>query len=356
MLFNQICLGDPMGTFAYSNKILCFGELLLRLSPIGHERIEQTSGLQVYYDGAEAMVAIDLAHQGENVAYASCISDNRIADRGLMNLLGAGVDVTRVTRRPGRMGLFFFERGAGERRSTVIYDREHTPITMLKRSDFDWDSLLNGIDSFYFSGIVPAINKEMRLAVEDALIACKGRGVKTYCDLNYRPRMWNRAIAHDTWERLLPYVDVCIASDEDIWSIFPRPNVNPDRTTTFSYLDYYQDIAAELSELFNCEAVAIEIRSLASSGIGRWRGLLMHNGETTLSVAREVMNDEHSGCGDSFAAGIIHGIRRGWESSTIINYALTSSALKSTIPGSINHLSSEEIVAAVGSKLSIVDY
>lgn len=345
-----------MGPFAYTNKILCFGELLLRLSPTGHERIEQTANLQVYYEGAEAMVAIDLAHQGKNVAYASCVSDNRIGDRGLMNLLGAGVDVTRVTRLPGRMGVIYFERGAGERRSAVIYDREHTPMTTLKRGDFDWDSLLNGIDSFYFSGIVPAISDELRGAVEDALIACKGRGVKTHCDLNYRPRMWNRAVAHDTWERLLPYVDVCIASDEDIWSIFPRPGVNPDRTTTFGHLDYYHDIAFELSDMFGCEAVAIEIRSLASSGIGRWRGMLVRDGEATLSVAREIMNDEHSGCGDAFAAGIIHGIRLGWESSTIINYAMTSSALKATIPGSINYFSSEEILAAMGSRLSIVDY
>ena len=345
-----------MGPFTYTNKILCFGELLLRLSPTGHERIEQTANLQIYYEGAEAMVAIDLAHQGESVAYASCVSDNRIGTRGLMNLLGAGVDVTRVSRRPGRMGVIYFERGSGERRSAVIYDRVHTPITTMKRTDFDWDSLLNGIDSFYFSGVLPAINEELRGAVEDALIACKGRGVKVYCDLNYRSRMWNRAVANDTWKRLLPYVDVCIASDEDIWSIFPRHGINPDRTTTYNYLDYYQDIAFEVSQLFGCEAVAIEIRSLASSGIGKWRGLLMRDGEAILSVPREVMNDEHSGCGDSFAAGIIHGIRSEWESSTIINYALASSALKSTIPGSINHLSSEEIVSAACSKLSIVDY
>lgn len=345
-----------MGAFSYSNKILCFGELLLRLSPSGHERIEQASHLQVYYEGAEAMVAIDLAHQGENVAFASCVPDNRIGDRGLSELLAAGVDVTRVTRAPGRMGILYFERGAGERRSSVIYDREFTPMSMLKREDFDWDSLLNGVDSFYFTGILPAISPELRGALEDALLACKGRGVQTFCDLNYRPRMWDRAIAYQTWKRLLPYIDTCIASDQDIWSLFPRHNINPDHPTTFHYLDYYEAIARELSDAYGCKAVAVQIRSLASSGIGTWRGLLLRNGETTLSPTREVLNDEHSGCGDAFAAGIIHGIRNGWQSSTVVNYALTSSVLKSTIPGSINRLSSEEIVAAAGSQLSIVDY
>lgn len=345
-----------MAAFSYSNKILCFGELLLRLSPTGHERIEQTANLQVLFDGAEAMVAIDLAHQGDNVAYASCISDNRLGDRCLTNLLAAGVDVTRVTRGPGRMGVIYFERGSGIRRSSVLYDREYTPMSLLKREDFDWDSLLNGVDAFYFTGVLPAISPELSKAVEDALIACKGRGVKTFCDLNYRPRMWDRALAHESWERLLPYIDVCIASDQDIWSLFPRPNINPDHTSTFGFLDYYQDIALELCDRCQCEAVAIQIRSTAASGIGRWRGLLVREGETTLSTSREVLNDEHSGCGDSFAAGVVHGVRHEWKASTIINYALTSSALKSTIPGSINHLSSEEIVAAAGSQLSIVDY
>lgn len=345
-----------MGVFSYSNRILCFGELLLRLSPTGHERIEQTADLQVYYEGAEAMVAIDLSHQGESVAYASCVADNRIGDRGLSELLAAGVDVTRVTRMPGRMGILYFERGAGERRSSVIYDRDYTPMSMLKRGDFDWDSLLNGIDSFYFTGVLPAIGPELRGALEDALMACKGRGVKTFCDLNYRPRMWNRAIAHETWTRLFPYIDVCIASDQDIWSLFPRSGNKPDHTTTFDFVEYYEGVSRELTQLYHCEAVAIQIRSLATSGIGSWRGLLVRNGETTLSATREVLNDEHSGCGDAFAAGIIHGIRNNWGSSTIINYAMTSSALKSTIPGSINRLSSEEIVAAAGVQLSIVDY
>lgn len=345
-----------MRAFSYSNKILCFGELLLRLSPTGHERIEQTANLQVFYEGAEAMVAIDLAHQGESVAYASCVPSNRIGDRGLSELLAAGVDVTRVTRAPGRMGVLYFERGSGERRSSVIYDREFTPMSMLKREDFDWDRLLNGIDSFYFSGVLPAISIELRDALEDALLACKGRGVQTFCDLNYRPRMWDRAVAHETWRRLLPYIDVCIASDQDIWSLFPKPNCNPDHSTTFQYLDYYQDIARELINDFQCKAIAIQVRSLASSGIGTWRALFVHDDAATLSSTREVLNDEHSGCGDAFAAGVIHGIRNNWGDSTIINYALTSSALKSTIPGSINRLSSEEIVAAAGSQLSIVDY
>lgn len=340
----------------YKSRTLCFGETLYRLTPPGNSMIEQADKLELFVDGAETMASMSLAFQGEDVAFMTALANNRLGKRAVMTLASAGIDTSRITMADGRMGLFYFERGAGERTSSVIYDRSGTPLSLAKRSDFDWDTLLNGIDSFYFSGVLPAIGEELRGAVEDALLACKGRGIKTFCDLNYRPRMWNRAVARETWERLLPFIDVCIGSDEDIWNLFPRPGVNPDRTTTGGYIDYYRDVAFNISEMFGCSTVAIEIRSLAPSGIGRWRALVVKDGEAALSPSREIVSKEHSGCGDTFAASIVHGIHENWQISTIANYALTASALKSTIPGSISYLSSDDIVAAAGAAQPIVDY
>lgn len=345
-----------MDIYAPSHKTLFFGEMLFRMSPVGHERIEQAEDMQMYLDGAEAIAALALAYQGEDVTFLSMLTDNRLGKRAIMELSSAGINTSHIKRVPGRMGIIYFERGTGERVSNVIYDRDATPITQLKRKDLNWDSLLNGIDSFYFSGILPAINKELLGAVEDALVACKGRGITTFCDLNYRPRMWNRADARSAWDRLLPHIDVCIGSDEDIWSLFPRPGINPDRSTTAGFIDYYRDVAFDISETYGCSTVAIEIRSLAPSGIGRWRGLIVRDGEASLSPSREVASKEHSGCGDSFAAGIVHGVHQKWQNSTIINYALAASALKATIPGSINYLSSEEIASTVGALLPLVNY
>lgn len=330
--------------------------MLYRLTPPGHSLIEQASSLEMYADGAESMAAMALAFQGEDVAFMTMLANNPLGNRAAMLLASAGVNTSRITKVDGRMGLIYFERGAGERTSSVIYDRSGTPLSQAKRSDFDWDTLLNGIDSFYFSGVVLAISPELRDVVEDALLACKGRGIKTFCDLNYRHRMWNRAIARETWERLLPHIDVCIGSDGDIWNLFPRPGVNPDRMTTSGFIDYYRDVAFNICEMFGCSTVAIEIRSLAPSGIGRWRSLVVKDGEAALSSSREIASKEHSGCGDTFAASVVHGVHENWQISTIANYALTASALKSTIPGSVSYFSSDDIVAAAGAAQPIVDY
>ena len=154
----------------YSNKILCFGEMLLRLSPVGHERLEQTGSLQLYFDGGEAMVAASLAQQGDNVAYMTDITSNRIGKRAIMSLAGMGVDTSRVRSTPGRMGLFYFECGRSMRNSTVTYDRSGTPMALATRDDFDWDHLLNGVEAFYFTGVLPAISEQAPLIIEDALV------------------------------------------------------------------------------------------------------------------------------------------------------------------------------------------
>lgn len=340
----------------YSNRILCFGEMMLRLTPVDHERLEQTDTLNLYFDGAEAMTAMSLARQGDNTAYMTTITDNRIGTRAIMELSSCGVDTTRTLRMPGRMGLFYFERGRSMRSSVITYDRLYTPMTQVKRSDFDWDSILNGVEVFFFSGIVPAISEELHYALLDALLECQGRGIKTIVDLNVRTSMWSLEIARRTWREFLPYVDVCIGSDEDIWRLFPHASVLPNRHTTLQYIDYYQDVAENLCSSYGCSTVAIQMREARDAGIGRWQALFRRNDHTTLSGVREIQNNEPAGCGDAFAAGIIHGVMHGWESSLVANYALAASALKSTIEGSVNYATEAEILHLMSEDVPLIDY
>lgn len=347
-------LGTPSST--YSNKILCFGEMMLRLTPVDHERLEQTDALQLYFDGAEAMCAMSLARQGDHAAYMTYITDNRIGNRAIMELSACGVDTSRSVRKPGRMGLFYFERGRSMRSSVITYDRLNTPISRIKRADFNWDSILNGVETFFFSGIAPAISEDLHYALLDALIACKGRGIKTIVDLNMRTSMWSLEIARRTWREYLPYVDLCIGSDEDIWRLFPHANVMPNRHTTLQHLDYYEEVARNLCSSYGCSAVAIQIRAAAASGLGKWRALFHRNNETVLSGIREIQNNEPAGCGDAFAAAIIHGVLHSWESSLVANYALAASALKSTIEGSVNYATEAEILHIMSEDVPVIDY
>ena len=341
----------------YSNKILCFGEMLLRLTPENHDRLEQAANLQLYFDGAEGMVAAALAQQGDNVAFMTDISNNSIGKRAIMSLKGVGVDTSRVRSMPGRMGLFYLERGSAMRNSKVTYDRGGTPLALAHREEFDWDSLLNGVEAFYFSGVLPAVSQEMRLVCADALFACKGRGIKTYCDINYRRRMWAADEARELWDMLLPMVDVCVASDEDLWRIFPPEDECPNKSNTLHFISYYLDLGKRLVKDYELSKLAIEPRATSANGLGRWQGVLIgDDGSVSRSQIRQVADGEYPGCGDAFAAGVLHACQRRWGAQRTIEYALTASVLKSTISGSMSYTSEGEILEAMENVLPRIDH
>ena len=93
-----------------TTKVLTFGEIMMRLSPPDHLRLEQATSMDVRYGGAEANVALSLAYQGDNAAYVSVVPANRIGDCALRSLSAYGVDVSRVVREGDRLGTYYFER------------------------------------------------------------------------------------------------------------------------------------------------------------------------------------------------------------------------------------------------------
>ena len=65
-------------------NVLCFGEPLIRLATSAHERLEIARDLEISYAGAETVVAISLALQGESVSYATKLASNRLGTNALM--------------------------------------------------------------------------------------------------------------------------------------------------------------------------------------------------------------------------------------------------------------------------------
>ena len=194
--------------------VLTFGEIMMRLSPKDHLRIEQQPSLT----SATARRGQHCAFPGlpgDKAAYVSVVPANRLGECALRSLKAYGVDTTRVVRQGDRLGSYVFEVGASQRGNGCVYDRKYSAINMAKRDVFNWDEILKGIDVFYFSGVTPAVSDEMAAACKDALTACRAKGITTVCDVNYRGKMWSPEKSQATMKELLPLVDICIANDED---------------------------------------------------------------------------------------------------------------------------------------------
>ena len=219
-------------------KVLTFGEVMLRLKTPEHLKILQADTFEANYGGAEANVAVSLATLGDDVSYVTKVPEHQVGQAAVNEIRRFGVDTSRVLRGGGRVGIYYFEKGTNIRPTSVVYDRAYSAIAMAKAEEFDWEKLLDGVDFFYFSGITPAISTEIEKALENALALCREKKIQVVCDLNYRGKMWSTKDAQRVMRRLMAYVDVCIANDEDFESSLGIPAYDGDMSRGIEQIEF----------------------------------------------------------------------------------------------------------------------
>src|SRR4051812_17918779 len=119
-------------------KFVTFGEIMLRLAPMGYDRFVQSKEFGVVYGGGEANVAVSLANYGKDVYFVTKLPKHEIGQCAVNELRKFGVNTGSIVRGGDRVGIYFCEKGASQRPSSVIYDRAHSSISEAKREDFNW--------------------------------------------------------------------------------------------------------------------------------------------------------------------------------------------------------------------------
>ena len=170
-------------------KVLTFGEILLRLASPGYTRFFQKDCLETSFCGAEANVAVSLAILGVDSAFLTKLPKNDIAVSAVNSLRYFGVDTSKIVYGDGRMGLYYLEKGASQRPSKIIYDREYSTFSLSKLNDFDWNEIFKDIDWFHWTGIDPALSDDMIGICLEACKTAKSKGITISCDLNYRKNL-----------------------------------------------------------------------------------------------------------------------------------------------------------------------
>ena len=324
-------------------KIITFGEIMLRLMPEDGHRLLQNDRLEATFGGGEANVAVSLANYGEDAAYVTALPDNAVAQACVNSMRYFGVDTSMILRQGERMGVYYVEKGQSQRPSKVIYDRKYSAISQVKRGDFDWDKIFEGADWFHFTGITPALSEELRVICLDACQAAKKHGVTISCDLNYRKNLWSTQEAFDTMTKLVPYVDVCIANEEDADKVLGIKAKNTDVDSGVLSADGYREVAAEISRKYGCSKVAITLRSSISANDNKWAGMLYSDGEYYFSKSYDIHIWDRVGGGDSFGGGLIYALHHGMGGQDAIEFAIAASCLKHSIQGDFNRVTASEV-------------
>ena len=146
----------------------------------------------------------------------------------------------------------------------------------------------------------------------------------------------------------MPFVDVCIANEEDIEKVFGIKAENTDVNNGKLDYDSYKVVASELLNKFNLSKIACTLRTSISASDNKWTAILYDGNEFYQASEYDIHIVDRVGGGDSFGGGLIYSCVNGFDPQATIEFAVAASALKHTINGDFNLVSVDEVESLAG--------
>lgn len=328
--------------------VVTLGELMLRLSPPGYDRLAQARTFEATYGGSEANVAASVARFGHAAEFVTRLPGNAIGDAALAHLRRHGIGTRHIRRGGSRLGIYFLEHGASQRPSKVVYDRSASAFSGMDPDAVHWDAVLAHADWFHVSGITPALSARARRLTFDACRAAKRANVPVSCDLNYRSKLWSVSEAQQVMKRLMQYVDCCIGNEEDAWNCLGMRAEGSDVEQGRLDESGYAALAAQVKRAFGLTAAAITLRESFSASMNAWSAMMVDDRdcrEPYRSKRYEIQVVDRVGAGDAFAGGLIAGLLTAADTRQALEFAVAASCLAHTFRGDFNLATRAEVEA-----------
>lgn len=329
-------------------KVVTFGEIMVRLSAPDYLKLIQADRFDVCYAGAEANVAVSLANYGIKTDYITCLPDNPVAERCIMDLRGHNVGVDHIQRTGKRMGILYLETGSNARPSKVYYDRENSSIATVAPGSIAWNEILKDADWFHWTGITPALSANTATECLKAITTAKELGVTVSCDINYRGNLWKYGKkASEVMPEMVAGSDIILANEEDCEKVFGiKPN-GFDAARTNGSIDQksFLSVCQQMMERFpRCKKMIVTLRGAINANHNVWSGIL-YNGDELLVSKRYDITDivDRVGGGDSFMGGLIFGLLHYQDDRKALEFATAASCLKHTLKGDYNWVTISDV-------------
>lgn len=333
-----------------AHRIIFFGELLIRLTAPGRELLMQSPRFDVHVGGAEANVAVGLAHLGHETAAVSAVPDNALGRGAVSAIRAHGVDCQNVQIRDGRMGLYFLAQGAGLRASEIVYDRAGSSFAKTTAAEFDWDALLADARMLHLSGITPALGPKSAEAALAAASAASRLGVPLSFDGNYRAMLWEswdsdpRAILRE----LIGMAEILFGNHRDISLVlgkdFSGDGAGRRREAAQAAFDAFPSL----------KLIASTARHLVSADHHQLSARVDLRDSFAQTDEIDVTGIiDRIGAGDAFAAGVLHAHLNGGDADTMAETGLALTCLKHSLPGDASLFGHADIDAFMSGNLDV---
>ncbi|MCY4147380.1 MAG: sugar kinase [Chloroflexi bacterium] len=296
--------------------VVALGESMLRLTPPGYLRIEQTRSFDIWVGGAESNTAVGLARLGMTVAWLSRLPDSPLGRYVSNRIAQYGVDVSQVVwAQDERLGIYFHEKAIDPRASEIIYDRRDSAMSRMQPSDLP-DALfrLGAAGLLHATGITLAISSAAQATLLAAMRQARAARWRVSFDTNYRSKLWSGAEAAKGCQPAMQLADVIFCPLDDYGELYGDAKVD--------------DALLGLAERFPDALIVMTLGvdgAIARTATGQvFRQPAMLAGE----VGR-------IGGGDAFAAGFLYAWLRYDDVAQALKWGAAMSAMKYTIPGDL---------------------
>ena len=308
------------------NKIVAFGEIMMRLAAEG-DTIAESESFGACYGGTEANVLAAMSAFGHKTKYLTALPQTSLGEAVLAHLAKFGIDTSDVVVRGEFLGLYFSEDGKGSRGANVIYYRKFSEAAKLDEGDFDYDKVFDGAALFHISGISFALSASARRLSFRLMREAKRRGIPVSFDFNYRSRLWTTEEAGAVYREAVKYADIALASHLDL-DVF-----------------LHTDEKGFFSSYHTCGRLVLRDRTVLAPDRHSVRvALLERDGECRRSSEYAFPVKEKIGGGDAFNAGILHALLSGKGTEEAVAFAIAAFALKHTLKGDTFTLGEEDVL------------
>jgi len=338
------------------NKVVTFGEIMLRLATPGFLRFGQSETLTATFGGGEANVAVSLANYGIPVDFVTRLPKNDLGIACSMELRKFGVGVQNIVYGGERMGIYFLEAGAVSRGSKVIYDRTHSSVSEIQPGMIDWDKVFEGATWFHWTGITPAISQSAADVCLEAITKANEMGITVSCDLNYRKNLWKFGKkASELMPALVYGTDIILGNEEDAAMVLGIHPEGVDVTSGHVEAQAYESVSRQIMAQYpRCRKVITTLRGSVSASHNSWTGVLWDGSHLFEAPVYQITHIvDRVGGGDSFMGGLIYGLLT-WpdDDQQALNFAVAASCLKHTIYGDFNRVTVDEVQKLMGGDAS----
>jgi len=305
-----------------SNKILCFGELLLHFVPDSEGNWLNEQVMKIFLGGAEYNVASALAQWQNPVKLLSALPENFIGNHLEIQLQNKGIEVL-AEKNNGRIGTFYLSSDGDMQNASVVYDRSPSVFTQSDFSEFSFDEIFSEVKWLHISTITPALSENAYQKCIDLMSEAAKRNITVSLDLNYRAALWQGRNPSELVRKMMPFVNVLMGN---IWSIqqFLEIPIEYELNENFddeNLLKQAEKSALEIQKQYpNVELIANTFRFTKGEKVNYYATLFTNQ----LLVSEQYYSDkilERVGSGDSFMAALIHGKIKGNSSQQILEDA-----------------------------------